>query len=334
MKIAFFECNSEEENYFKENFKKDNLVFNKSNLNERNAEKFANYDCVVIFVNSKISLKVLEKLKKIKYIVTMSTGFDHIDILECKKRRINVSNVPFYGENTVAEHAFSLILSLSRKLKNAFEKVKKDEFDFVGLEGFDLKNKTIGIVGAGHIGRNVAKIAKGFDMKVLLSDPHPDKNFEKELDVRYVSFKTLLKKADIISLHVPLNNKTKHLINKDSVKLMKKGNYLINTSRGAVVDSSALKYGLDNKIIAGAGLDVLEGEENIKDEMELLKKGNISLEDMKIFLENHEMMKRENVVVTPHSAFYSREAIERIWKTTLENIIAFKKGKIKNKVKI
>ncbi len=337
MKIAFFEADAREEKYFRENLKlsgKHKAVYFKGELNERNVEKVKDVDVLVVFIHSSVNKEILKKMPKLKYITTMSTGFDHIDIAECKYLGIKISNVPFYGENTVAEHAFGLILTLSRKLYWAIERTKRDDFSLSGLEGFDLKGRTLGVIGPGHIGQHVIRMARGFEMKVLAYSPFVDKKLEKKLGFTYVSLNELLKKSDIITLHAPLNGDTRHMINMSNIKLIKRDAFLINTARGGLIETGALKYALDNGILAGAALDVLEGEDTIAEEAQLLKNGKkINEEEWKTFIRNHLLLKDKNVVVTPHNAFYSREAVCRILDTTIDNISAFLKGKVKNRVK-
>ncbi len=329
MKIGFFELKKWEEDYFKEKLKAHKLYFSHNSLSSTNVNNVKDIELAVCFIYSDLNSSIMEKLKKLKFIATMSTGFDHIDINYCKKNNIKVSNVPFYGENTVAEHTFALILALSRKIYEAIERTKRDDFSISGLGGFDLKRKTIGIIGPGHIGQHVIKIANGFGMKVIAYSPHQDKKLSKKLNFRWVSLDKLLKESDIITIHVPLNENTKHMLNLNNIKNIKKGAYLINTSRGEVIDTDALLYALDNNILAGAGLDVLEGEEDIKEERELLHK---ETRDLETFLQNHLLLKEKNVIVTPHCAFYTQEALQRILDTTLNNIKAFLKGKSLNKI--
>jgi len=331
MKIAFFEIKKHEEDYIKSKLKNHTLIFNENHLNNLNIEKVKDFDIICLFINSKIDSEILNKLKNIKAIVTMSTGYDHINVEECKKRNIKVYNVPFYGENTVAEHTFALILALSRKIIDSVNRTKQDNFSLEGLRGFDLKNKTLGIIGPGHIGQHVIRMANGFEMNVLAYSKHKDKSLEKKLKFKYVSLNDLLKKSDIISIHCPSSKETYHLLNINNIKLIKKGAYLINTARGAIVDTKALLYGLNNKILAGAGLDVLEAEEDIKEEKQLLHK-KFTEEEIKMLIEDHLLLRNKNVIITPHNAFNSEEAIHRILDTTIENINNFMKKKKKNVV--
>ena len=278
-----------------------------------------------------INKEILQKLPKLKLITIRSTGFDHIDLKECKKRKIVVCNVPYYGENTVAEHTFALILSLSRNIHKAYIKTIRHDFSIDDLKGFDLKGKILGVIGAGRIGLHVIRIAKGFGMKVYAYDAYQNKFIAEVLDFKYTSLEELLKKSDIITLHVPYNKSTHHLLNKERIKLIKKGAIIINTSRGAVIDTEALIEAIDKKIISGAGLDVLEGEELIKEEKQLLYDKN-KLGILGNLVKDHILLSRENVVFTPHIGFYSQEALERILDTTVQNIFTFLSKKPQNTI--
>lgn len=315
--IAFFEIKDWEKEYLRSRLKKYKLLFFSEPCSIKNVGKAKQAEIISIFIYSKMSNEMLKELPKLKMITTRSTGFDHIDLQACKMKNIVVSNVPAYGENTVAEHTFALILSLSRNIHKSYVRTLKNDFSIDGLTGFDIKGKTLGIIGGGSIGMHVAKIAKGFGMEVLVFDVRKQPFLAEVIGFRYVALEELLKSADIVTLHVPLIKETFHLINKKNVKLMKKGAIIINTSRGAVVDTKALLYGLQNGILGGAGLDVIEGEEIIKEEKALLhaKKNQwtTKIRDLKIF-------ERDNVVFTPHNAFNSKEALQRILDTTIENI--------------
>ncbi len=325
VKIAFFEVESWEKDYLKSNLK-NNIFITSDKLTVNNVDKFKSYDIISTFINSKIDKNILDKLKNLKLIVTRSTGYDHINLEECKKRNIKISYVPSYGENTVAEHTFGLILMLSRKLHKAFLETKSGGFDFHGLQGFDLKGKILGVVGTGNIGKHVIRIAKGFEMNVIAFDVNKDNKLAKKLNFKYTSFNELLKKADIVTLHVPYNKHTHHMINLGNIKLFKKGSLLINTARGNLIQTEALLYGLDKKILNGIGLDVLEDEKLIKEERELITK-DFPTKDIKIMLENHILAEQDNVIITPHNAFNSKEAITRILETTISNIKHFLKRK-------
>lgn len=328
-KITFFDIKPWEKSYLKKKVKKHNLKFFEEPISNDNISKAKNSDIISVFIYSKVNKSILKKFPKLKMIATRSTGFDHIDLKECNKRKIVVCNVPFYGENTVAEHTFALILSLSRNIHKSYVRTLRDDYSIEGLTGFDIKGKTIGIIGGGHIGMHVVRMAKGFGMNVLVYDLKKQKFLSEVLNFCYVSLDELLKKSDIISLHVPYNKHTHHLINMKNIKLIKKGAILINTSRGKVVDTDALLFALQKKIIGGAGLDVIEGEEFIREEKQLLhESGNI--DKWKTIVRDHKIFKMDNVVFTPHNAFNSKEALLRILDTTIENIESNKKKDYKN----
>ena len=331
-KIAFFEIEEWEKPYIKDKLKSHKLYFFDSALDEINADKIKDADIISVFIYSKVNKKILEKLENLKLIVTRSTGFDHIDLKECKRRNIIACNVPFYGENTVAEHTFALILSLTRKVPKAWEKTRKLDFSSEGLRGTDLRGKTIGVIGVGSIGKHVIRIANGFEMDVIAFDPFKDKKLEKELNFKYTSLDSLLKNSDIITLHCPYNKNTHHLINKNNIKKIKKGALLINTARGSLIETDALVKALDSGILSGAGLDVLEEECFVNEDKEVMSKHFPKECDLKIIIENHILAKRDNVIVTPHNAFNSIEALQRILDTTIGNIKCFLKGKAVNKV--
>ncbi len=321
MRIAFFEVKPWEKIVLKKKLKSHILTFYSEPLSEENVNQVKNCEGISIFISSKITPILLQKLPHLKLITTRSTGYDHIDLSACKKRKICVCNVPFYGENTVAEHTFALILALSRNIHKSYVRTLKNDFSIEGLKGFDLKGKTLGVIGAGHIGLHVIRIAKSFGMNVLASDHHPDNFLAEVLDFTYTTFEDLLKRSDIITIHVPYTKETHHLINKESIKKMKKGAMLINTSRGGIVETKTLIEALDKGILNGAGLDVIEGEELIKEEKQLLHKMNAR--HLQQIIQDHVLLSNEKVVYTPHIAFYSQEALERILNTTIENIEAF-----------
>jgi len=330
-KVVFFEIKGWEKKYIRRRLKGFKVDFFAAPLGEDNVEFCQTADIVSIFIYSRLSAKVLSKLKKLKFIATRSTGFDHIDIKEAKKRKILVANVPFYGENTVAEHTFALILSLSRNVHKSYLRTLRSDFSIEGLRGFDLKGRTIGVVGAGHIGMHVIRIAKGFGMEVLAYDLYKNTFLEEVLGFQYTSLEEILKKSDIISLHLPYNQHTHHIINKKNINLIKRGAIIINTSRGCLIETEALIEALDRGILSGAGLDVLEGEELIKEEKQLLYDRK-KLEVWGDLVKSHILLSKDNVVFTPHIAFYSQEALERILDTTVDNIVAFSRTQPQNLV--
>jgi len=294
-------------------------------------EGYREAEILSVFVHSQVSAAMLEAMPRLRMIATRSTGYDQIDLETCNRRGIPVCNVPRYGENTVAEHTFGLILSLSRKIHKAYQRTVAGDFSLHGLEGFDLKGKTIGVIGAGSIGLHVIRIAKGFGMNVIAFDARPNELIAEVLGFTYVPLEQLFAQADIISLHAPYSPATHHLINMESILRIKRGALLINTARGGLVDTEALLAALDQGILTGAGLDVLEGEE-LMDEEERMLHGPEAEEQMRLLIRRHILLRRPDVVITPHMAFYSHEATERILETTIHNINAFLAGHPENVV--
>ena len=285
-------------------------------------EVAAKYDIISPFIYSKMDKIVLDKLPNLKMIATRSTGMDHIDCELCVNRKIKVANVPVYGSSSVAEYAMALLLAITKKIVVAHQSVENGEFSPEGLTGVDLVGKTLGIVGVGKIGQNVAKMAKGFGMNVLGVEENKDEKLAKKLGFKYVDLETCLKESDFVTLHVPSIPATRHLINRINIKLMKKGSYLINTCRGPVVESEAVVWALNNKILAGVGLDVIEEESELEN-ISMLMSNKMTKEDLKDVLSFHMLRDRDDVVFTPHNAFNTKEAIERIVKTTVDNINQF-----------
>lgn len=284
-----------------------------------------------VFIYSALDAKRLSRLPSLRMIATRSTGYDHIDMAFCRERGIVVSNVPTYGANTVAEHTFALLLSLSRKVYQARERTLQGDFSFHGLQGFDLMGKVLGVIGTGQIGRHVIRIAKGFQMQVIAHDAHPDVATSERLGFEYTGLDELLARADVISLHCPLTPETHHLLGRRAFQKMKKGVYLINTARGGLISTDALLWALDGGIVAGAGLDVLEEEEAVREERELLSRC-FDGRKLRAVVRNHVLSKHEQVLITPHIAFNSREAVERILTTTVDNICGFLEGSPQNRV--
>ncbi len=324
MKLGFFEIEQWEADYIKNLLPGFDLFFSQEKLDKDNLPEQRDFDVISIFVGSSVNREVINAFPNLKLITTRSTGFDHIDLKAAKEKNISVAYVPGYGDNTVAEFAFGLILTLSRKIYEAADRLKETcSFSLEGLRGFDLAGKTIGIVGTGRIGQHMVKIAKGFEMNIVASDIKPDENFAKEAGFKYVPFEELLAISDVISLHVPSIESTNHLINSQNINKIKKGAILINTSRGAVIESEALIKGLNEGILSGAGLDVLEEEGAISDEKELVLYGHPEEHNLKTVIQNHVLIDMPNVIVTPHNAFNTNEALQRILDTDLENIKSF-----------
>ncbi len=368
MKISFFETDGEEEAYLRNalgvpeklevglpggNTTSLSLNFHREALRAQVLPALTDTDAEIlsVFVGSTVDAAVLKRFPKLKYIATRSTGYDHIDLQACAGRKIVVSNIPSYGEHTVAEYAFGLILTLSRRLYEAVDQVREaGNFSVKGLRGFDLRGKTIGIIGCGNIGKHSARSAKGFGMRVLVYDVHRDEQLARDIGFEYKDLDELLTASDIVTIHVPYFKSTHHLLNRETIGKMKRGAYLINTSRGAIVETEALLEALKSGHLGGAGLDVLEEEGVTKDEFGYLyevfgKNGAGSLTssgretslpqpDLRIVLANHALIDMPNVIVTPHNAFNTVEGWRRILDTTIENVRGFTKGEARNIVKM
>ncbi|MCL5021551.1 MAG: hydroxyacid dehydrogenase [Bacteroidetes bacterium] len=333
LKINFYEVTTTDKRFLTKALKgKFQLGFFPDPLTDKNVATAKGADLISVFIYSVLDKANLLKLPKLKCVATRSTGFNHIDLKYAVEKNVTICNVPYYGENTVAEHTFGLILTLSRNIHKAYVRTIRNNFSPEGLEGWDIKGKTLGVVGAGGIGSHVIKIAKGFGMNVLAFDVHKNHFMEEVLGFRYVQLDELLRKSDIITLHCPYNKETHHLINMSNIGLVKKGALFINTARASIIEPEALHYALEAGIFGGAGLDVFEGEDLVKEENQMLTR-NVSVEHLKAVLEKNILLNRENVIVTPHIAFDSVEAVERILQTTVDNIVAYSTGSPANVVK-
>lgn len=282
-------------------------------------------ELVSLFIRSRADRAAIEQLQKVRLIATRSTGFDHIDLTACGERGIVVANVPTYGENTVAEHTFSLILALSRRLAVAIRHSAQGNFSLDGLLGSDLRAKTLGVVGCGSIGLHVIRMGRAFGMDVVAYDVAPQQLMAEVLGFRYVSLDELLATADVVTLHVPYREETHHLLDRERLAQMKRGALLVNTARGALIDTGALLEALGSGQVGGAALDVIEGEEGLMEEREMFHLPDTE-EELRHLLTGHVLAQHENVILTPHMAWYSWEALERILDTTAENVRAFLTG--------
>jgi D-lactate dehydrogenase len=323
MKIAVFEVEDWERDAFRSLQEEHEVVFLNEPLNAANAGGYADADVVSTFIYSNLNRMVLEQFEHLELIATRSTGYDHIDGDYCREHGIIVSNVPTYGDTTVAEHVFGLLLAISHNLVTAVDRTRRGDFSLQGLQGFDVRGKVLGVVGTGSIGLCVTEIARGFGMEVVAYDIRHNDEAARELGFRYVELDELLAVSDVITLHVPYNPKTHHLISDDAFAKMKDGVVLINTSRGRIVDMRALVRAIGDRKVSAAGLDVLPEEPTIREEAELLRSVFREEHDLQAILADHILLRLRNVIITPHSAFFTREAVQRILKTTVENIVGF-----------
>lgn len=281
-------------------------------------------EIVSIFVSSTLTREMIESMPKLTLVCCRSTGYNNVDLEAAHERNITVVNVPTYGDVTVAEYAFTLLLSLTRKLQAVLE-AENEPFEAKELSGTDLAGKTFGVIGTGKIGQKALKIANGFSMRAIAYDAFPNQDLPGELGFEYVSLEDLLAQADFVSLHVPYNPSTHHLMNRDRLAQMKSGAIIINTARGALVDTGALVDLLNSGHLGGAALDVVEGEKllNYQEEIALLESGETEEDTMRHGVEISALKKMSNVILSPHNAYNTVEAIGRINGTTVQNIVDF-----------
>jgi D-lactate dehydrogenase len=318
MKIACVSVRAEEREYFERELPE--AVLFADGLTAEVVAACREIEVLSVFVDTPVTAEVMDQLPNLKLIATRSTGVDHIDAVKAKEKNIKIINVAGYGKRSVAEFAFALMLTLSRKIFDAYHQVRVDgDYSFKHLRGFDLAGKTLGIIGTGQIGQHMAQLARGFEMEVLGFDAYPKVELEATLGFKYVDLDTLLARSDIVSLHVPYLPETHHLLNRERLALVKPGAYIINTARGELIDTTALIEVLRSGQVAGAGLDVLEGEHDFKEEVELVATGG-KMKDIQAMLEGHILIDMPQVVVTPHIAFYSAESEREIVMVTIKNI--------------
>ncbi|MCB0497613.1 MAG: 2-hydroxyacid dehydrogenase [Cyclobacteriaceae bacterium] len=294
------------------------FVYFESSLRLKSLRLAENFDAVCVFVNDLISEEVIKGLAEqgVKLLVLRCAGFNNVDIESADNYGIRVLRVPSYSPTAVAEHTVALIMTLNRKTHKAYNRVREGNFSIERLTGFELSNKTVGIIGTGRIGASFARIMNGFGSKVIAYDQFPNESLQNILE--YAPMEEVFKQADVLSLHCPLTPETFHLINKDSLQLMKKGVMIVNTSRGKLIDTEAVINGLKEGKVGYLGIDVYEQEERLffKDLSE-----SIILDD-KIM----RLMTFPNVLITAHQAYFTDNALTQIANTTVQNLTGFEKG--------
>ncbi len=329
--IIFYDIKDYEQKFFEQELSNDfNLIFKQESLinTSKTDSKELGAEIISVFTGSRVDKDVLKKFENLKLILTRSVGYSHIDTDYCKEKGIIVANTPHYGDYTVAEYTFGLLLNLIRKISFAENKLKQGEMYPITF-GSELFGKTVGIIGTGSIGEKSVKIANGFSMNILCYDTNERKELVTDYNASYVDFNTLCKLSDFIFLHTPLTPKTYHIINKDALALMKDNAVIVNTARGELIDTEELYDSLIDKKIAGAALDVLEFEETISNKRPC---ENLNLNNLRTSLINGKLLTLENVLATPHVAYDTKEAVDRILSMTLQNLNEFIKGGIiKNK---
>lgn len=307
--IASFDKVNEKYNY--------DIRYDKGHLNPNNVVLTQDTDVVCIFVNDTADAAVIDAMvdNGVKLLALRCAGFNNVD-LKAAKGKLPVVRVPAYSPYAVAEYSLALMLSLNRKIHRAYWRTRDGNFSLNGLMGFDMHGKTIGIIGTGKIARILIRLLKGFGMRILAYDLYPDMKFAGEEGISYVSLDELYRESDIISLHCPLTDQTKYMIDKDSIDKMKEGVMIINTGRGQLINTNDLIEGLKEKKIAAAGLDVYEEE------------GEYFYEDKSDKIIDDDVLVRllsfNNVIVTSHQAFFTKEALHNIAETTLQNIEDFR----------
>ena len=314
MRIAFFDTKNYDLPAFEKAGKENGVEFRffEAKLGEDTAELARGYDGVCVFVNDTVDSKVIEKLygMGVKLVALRCAGYNNVDV-RAAYGKVHVVHVPAYSPHAVAEHAFALLLTSIRRIHKAYNRTRDFNFSLSGLTGFELHGKTVGVIGTGRIGRAFIDIAKGFGMRVLAYDKFP----APDADYPYVGLETIFRESDVISLHCPLTEETRHMIGRESLGLLKKGVVIVNTSRGALVDAEALLEGIKNRVIGAACLDVYEEE------------SDIFFEDVSGHIMDDDVLARllsmPNVIVTSHQAFLTEEALTAIAETTAENIVEF-----------
>lgn len=307
--IASFDKVNEKYNY--------DIRYYRGHLNPNNVVLTQDTDVVCIFVNDTADAAVIDAMvdNGVKLLALRCAGFNNVD-LKAAKGKLPVVRVPAYSPYAVAEYSLALMLSLNRKIHRAYWRTRDGNFSLNGLMGFDMHGKTTGIIGTGKIARILIRLLKGFGMRILAYDLYPDMKFAGEEGISYVSLDELYRESDIISLHCPLTDQTKYMIDKDSIDKMKEGVMIINTGRGQLINTNDLIEGLKEKKIAAAGLDVYEEE------------GEYFYEDKSDKIIDDDVLARllsfNNVIVTSHQAFFTKEALHNIAETTLQNIEDFR----------
>ncbi len=330
--IIFYDSKQYEQEFFEQE------LFNKFNLEFRDYELFPetklsyaeeNAEIISVFTASRLTKETLEKFRNLKLILTRSVGYSHIDIDYCNSKNIIVANTPHYGDYTVAEFSFGILLNLIRRICYGINELKQGDL-YPETFGMELFGKTIGIIGTGSIGSKTIKIAKGFSMNVICYDIYKNPDIEKEYNIKYAELDTLCKLSDIISLHAPLTTTTYHLINEEKIKLMKENVVIVNTARGELIDTEALYHALLDGSVKGAALDVLEFEDTISNKR---PGSDLNLSNLRTSLINTKLLNLNNVIATPHIAYDTKEAVDRILNTTIKNLFEFiNDSDVKNKV--
>lgn len=314
-KVAFFDTKPYDRTWFDALGKNYEITYFEEKLNHHTAKFTDGFDAVCAFVNDRVNALAIERLYNngVQLIAMRCAGYSNVDV-KAAFQKLHIVRVPAYSPHAVAEHTMGLLLTLNRRLHKAYNRTREFNFSIVGLTGTDLYGKTVGVIGTGKIGRTFIDICRGFGMRVLAYDKFP----AKDSGLDYVELDTLLRESDVISLHCPLTPDTRHILNRDAFSKMKKGVFILNTSRGALIDSEALLDALNSRTVGGAGLDVYEEEANLFYE----DRSDTIIHDDTLAL----LVSRPNVILTAHQAFLTEEALHNIAEETLKNLDAFFSG--------
>ncbi|WP_455013743.1 2-hydroxyacid dehydrogenase [Hominenteromicrobium sp.] len=314
-KVAFFDTKPYDRTWFDALGKNYEITYFEEKLNHHTAKFTDGFDAVCAFVNDRVNALAIERLYNngVQLIAMRCAGYSNVDV-KAAFQKLHIVRVPAYSPHAVAEHTMGLLLTLNRRLHKAYNRTREFNFSIVGLTGTDLYGKTVGVIGTGKIGRTFIDICRGFGMRVLAYDKFP----AKDSGLNYVELDTLLRESDVISLHCPLTPDTRHILNRDAFSKMKKGVFILNTSRGALIDSEALLDALNSRTVGGAGLDVYEEEANLFYE----DRSDTIIHDDTLAL----LVSRPNVILTAHQAFLTEEALHNIAEETIKNLDAFFSG--------
>ncbi|HET7302357.1 MAG TPA: 2,3-bisphosphoglycerate-dependent phosphoglycerate mutase [Candidatus Saccharimonadales bacterium] len=332
--ITFYSATTQDEEHFRQllGASGHELTFIHEPLSHQNLTP--NSEGIATFVTDKVTAEVIAKMPNLRFIACRATGYDNIDMSAARERGIVVLTVPTYGEHTVAEFTFALLLTLSRKIPASHHAALTGDIHEQTISGHDLAGKTIGIIGTGKIGRNVARIAKGFAMDVLAYDPYPNEVEAARIGFTYTSLSALAAQSDVISLHAPATKQNYHLVDDQFLSHVRPTAILLNTARGSLVDSASLLHALQENRLGGAGLDVLEHEELLHASNEAVDFiGGTLGEDQTAKQTINTLKGLPNVLLTPHNAYNTQEALDRIRQTTAQNITDFYEGRTPNQVK-
>lgn len=319
MKTLFFSTHDFEKNYLNHWTQKLNIqaTFLESRLSLETIDLVKDAECISCWASDCLEREILVQLRDlgVKFIALRSAGFSHLDIEAAKECEFSVARVPAYSPEAIAEHTLGLLMCLNRKFPRSFQRVKDFNFKLDGLEGVTLHGKNVGVIGVGKIGEAFARIMRGMGCKLFFHDPNEDTNLAQELGAKYVDLRTLLETCDVVSLHCPLTEQTKYIINSETINYLKPDSFLLNTGRGALIDTEALINKLKKRELRGVGLDVYEHEENVFSYDHSLQ----GISDEKLL----RLMSFPNVLITSHQAFFTREALDSIARISCENIHNF-----------